>query len=105
MKSVLLAGVAAVAILSSSQVFAQEVTVQVSPEQRTTIREYVVKRKVKPVTIKSKVVVGTALPADIELVAVPGDWGPTFTKYRYVYWDNRVVLVNPDDRRVVHIID
>jgi hypothetical protein len=36
---------------------------------------------------------------------VPADWGPTVSKYRYVYHDNNVVLVEPSSRRVVHIID
>ena len=42
MKRALIAGVAAVAVMSSSQAFAQAVAVEISPEQRTTIREYVV---------------------------------------------------------------
>ena len=77
----------------------------IDPDRRIVIREYVVKKKVRPVTLQGEIRVGAALPADVELVAVPADWGPTLTKYRYVYWNDRVVLVNPSDRRVVHIID
>jgi hypothetical protein len=39
------------------------------------------------------------------LRTVPGDWGPSVSKYRYVYHDNRVLFVEPSNRRVVHVID
>ena len=105
LKQTLIASVAFLTVMAGSQALAQPAVIEVAPEQRTVIREYVVKKKVRPVTIKSKVVVGSPLPADVEIVEVPSEWGPAFRKYRYVYWDDRVVLVNPSDRRVVHIID
>jgi hypothetical protein len=106
MKRTLIAGAAAVAVLASSQILsAQTATIEIAPEQRTRIKEYVVKEKVKPVTLKERVTVGATLPADVELVAVPETWGPSVTKYRYVNWDNRVVLVEPSSRKVVQIID
>jgi len=37
--------------------------------------------------------------------AVPSDWGPSLTKYRYVYSGNRVMLVDPATRTVVHEVD
>ena len=39
--------------------------------------------------------VGDRVPADVELEAVPADWGPSLTKYRYVYSGDRVILVDP----------
>jgi hypothetical protein len=105
MKRALIAGAAAVAIMSSSQAFAQAVAVEISPEQRTTIRQYVVKQRVKAATISGEVRVGSTLPADVELVAVPSAWGPDLGRYRYVYWNDRVVLVEPGERRVIHVID
>ena len=60
---------------------------------------------VRPVVVKERVTVGATLPADVELLSVPADWGPSVTKYRYVYHDNNVVLVEPSSRRVVRIID
>jgi hypothetical protein len=104
MKRSFLAGVAALSLVTVGAAFAQH-TIVVEPNQRTVIREYVVKQKVKPITIKEKVVVGATLPTDVALVTVPSEWGPSFSKYRYVYWDNRVVLVEPSSRRVVHIVD
>jgi hypothetical protein len=49
--------------------------------------------------------VGAVLPADVEMRAVPNDWGPDVRRYRYVYSDDRVLLVEPGSRRVVHILD
>jgi len=40
-------------------------------------------------------VVGGGVPADVELESVPADWGPSLTKYRYVYSGDRVILVDP----------
>ena len=40
-----------------------------------------------------------------DVLPVPTGWGPTLTKYNYVYHDNHVVLVEPSSRKVVQIID
>ena len=113
MKKTLLAGLTALALASPA--FAQTTvtttapsagaTVTIAPEQRTKIKQYVVQQKVKPVTVKERVTVGTVLPADVEFAAVPGDWGPELGRYRYVYTNDNVVLVEPSSRRVIQIID
>lgn len=101
----------AVVMLTGAQAFAQTVgvgpaeTVVIEPEQRTLIKEYVVKEKVNPVTVKERISVGARLPADIELRTVPSSWGPKFSKYRYVYSDDHVYLVEPSNRTVVQVID
>jgi hypothetical protein len=77
----------------------------ISPEQRTIIRGYVVEERVPPVTIEEDIVVGATLPAEIELVPVPEAWGPELRTYRYLYADDRVVLVEPDTRRVIEVIE
>jgi Protein of unknown function (DUF1236) len=104
MKREIIIGTTALSIFVGSQAFAQTAVLQISPEQRVIIREYVVREKVKPIVIKD-VTVGAALPSDVELIAVPSDWGPSFVSYRYVYSGNRVVLVEPSSRRVIQIID
>jgi hypothetical protein len=93
----------AIALLVGTQAMAQ--TVVIAPEQRTTIKEYVVKEKVRPYKLQSRVTVGAVLPAEVELAPVPETWGPTFRSYRYVYTGDDVVLVEPSDRRVVQVID
>ena len=114
MKRTLLAGVAALAWAGSA--YAQSATVNtgvapagvsvtIAPEQRTKIKQYVVEKKMKPITVKERITVGASLPSDVELVEVPGDWGPELSRYRYVYSGDDVVLVEPSSRRVVQIID
>ncbi|ARQ02599.1 DUF1236 domain-containing protein [Pseudorhodoplanes sinuspersici] len=112
MKSILLAGVAAIAIVAAPLANAQTVGVGVgpvgagidfSPEQRTIVREYV--KRERPVTFREQVTVGTTLPEDVEIRSAPADWGPSASKYRYVYSGDRVYFVEPDSRRVVHILD
>jgi hypothetical protein len=99
--------VAALALSVASPSLAQTVGVGVTiaPEERTRIREYVVQEKVAPVTIREQVRVGVKLPADVELRAVPSAWGPSYAKYRYVYSNNQVYLVEPSSREIVTVID
>ena len=99
------------ACLAGSQAFGQTVgvgpadTIVVAPEQRTVIKEYVVKERIAPLQVQERIVVGTRLPADVELRTVPSNWGPNFSKYRYVYSDDRVYLVEPSNRTVIQVID
>jgi uncharacterized protein DUF1236 len=101
----------AVALLGVTQAFAQTVgvrsadTVVIEPEQRTTIKRYIVEEKVAPVRVEKRVVVGEPLPADVELRTVPQTWGPKLSKYRYIYSDNHVYLVEPSDRKVIEEIE
>jgi hypothetical protein len=100
-----LATIGALSVAAPS--FAQTVGVGVAfePEERTRIKEYVVKERVAPVTIKERVSIGARLPADVELRSVPSTWGPSVSKYRYVYSDDRVYFVEPSTREVVHVLD
>jgi Protein of unknown function (DUF1236) len=105
MKRLILSGATAIAVVLSSQAFAQSAQVEINPEQRTRIKDYVVKEKVAPVTVKERVRVGAKLPADVELRSVPSDWGPSVSKYKYIYSDNRVHFVDPTTREVIYDID
>jgi hypothetical protein len=79
--------------------------VQIEPEYRTKIHSYVTEHKIRPVETREKIVVGSPVPRDVELEAVPTEWGPSLTKYRYVYSGNRVMLVDPATRNVVQEVD
>ncbi len=116
MKRILIASaaVAALTLGASAPSFAQGVGVQVgpvgagitfAPEQRTHIKEYVVRERVAPVVVREHVRVGATLPADVELRTVPADWGPSVSKYRYVYSDDRVYFVEPSSRKVIYEVD
>jgi len=103
------AAIAALALGASAPSFAQGVGVQVgpvgagisfAPEQRTRIKEYVVKEHVAP--IREQVRVGATIPADVELRTVPSDWGPSVSRYSYVYSGDRVYFVEPSTRKVIY---
>jgi hypothetical protein len=100
-----------IATLAGAQALAQTVgvgpseTVVIEPQQRTTIKEYFVKEKVAPVTVKERISVGARLPADVELRTAPSAWGPKLSKYRYVYSNDHVYLVEPTNRTVVQEIE
>ena len=94
----------ATAALISSGALAQT-AVQVAPEQRMKIKEYVLQKKVAPAKMTERVTIGAMVPQNVELAPVPSEWGPTFTNYRYIYTNDNVILVDPNSRKVVHIID
>jgi hypothetical protein len=79
--------------------------VQIEPQYRTKIKSYVTEKRVRPLATQERIVVGGKVPASVELEAVPADWGPSVTKYRYVYSNDRVMLVDPGTRTVVQEID
>lgn len=81
------------------------VAVGIEPEERTRIKEYVVREHVAPVTVRERLGIGTRLPGDVELRSVPSAWGPSLTRYRYVYSGDRVYLVEPSSREVVQEIE
>lgn len=105
---------AAVALLSTGAMAQSSVTtttgtghatVQIEPEYRTKIRTYVTEHKVRPVVTREKIIVGGTVPSDVELEAVPSDWGPSLTRYRYVYSGDRVMLVDPGTRTVIQEVE
>jgi len=55
--------------------------------------------------MRERIVVGATVPDDVELRAVPSDWGPTVARYRYVYANDHVVLVEPSTRKVIQIVE
>ena len=106
----------AAAVMISTGAFAQSTVVtttgtghaaavQIEPQYRTKIKSYVTEHRIRPATTKEKIIVGATVPSDVELEAVPADWGPSLTKYRYVYSGDRVMLVDPGSRTVVQEID
>ena len=109
MKKILL-GVAAAALLSTGAMAQSTVTTTTtgaSPQRAcgAATTTYVTEKKLHPVTTKERIIVGGTVPSDVELVAVPSDWGSSLTRYRYVYSNDRVMLVDPGSRTVVQEID
>ncbi|AHY50699.1 DUF1236 domain-containing protein [Bradyrhizobium japonicum] len=79
--------------------------VQIEPEYRTKTRTYVSEHNIRPVEMRERIVVGSPVPREVELEAVPTEWGPSLTKYRYVYSGDRVMLVDPSTRTVIQEVD
>jgi hypothetical protein len=103
MKGRMLAYMAIVMLFASGSVLAQSVVIE--PEQRTRIKEYVVKQKVPRAVVRERLSVGATVPADVELREVPEDWGPSVRRYRYYHSDRGVHFVDPESRRVIYDID
>ena len=77
-------------------------TVVIEPEQETVIREYVQKKPIASIDLPGvELNIGSTLPETVELhtLDVPD------VKYRYVRVGNRTVLVEPETRRIVHVLD
>ena len=91
---------AAILATMSTPVFSQ--TVVIKPEQETVIREYVKTRPVTSVTVPDvKVEVGTKLPDTVEIHTIDA---PDIS-YGYVVVDDRTVVVDPDTREIVRVLD
>lgn len=83
-------------------------TAPMNAQQRQRLRAIILEQRAPTATISGRVVVGGTLPADVELHPVPQAVYaevPAARNYRYVYWNDRVVLVEPSSRKVVQIID
>jgi hypothetical protein len=77
-------------------------TIVIKPEQETLIREYVKKEPIASINLPGvELNIGSTLPDTVELHAldVPD------VKYQYVVVDGRTVLVEPETRKIVHVIN
>lgn len=79
--------------------------VVITPQQEVVIKEYVTKQQVTPVERPSnfELIVGAIVPD----VFKPGELAENTIpdkKYQYVVIDGQTVIVEPDTRKVVHII-
>ena len=79
--------------------------IQIEPQYRTKIKSYDPEHRIAPVTPRAKIIVGATVPPDVALAAIPTAWGPSLTRYRYVYSGERVMLVDPSTRMVVQEVD
>ena len=66
-----------------------------TPETRT----YILEHKTEPVVIEGDLAVGTQLPETVQVQTIPE------AQYGYVYVGERPVLVNPQNRQVIQIIE
>ncbi|MGB3897628.1 MAG: DUF1236 domain-containing protein [Mesorhizobium sp.] len=101
MRNMLLAG--AMLAVTASAAFAQTVILQ--PDEEVVVREYIVKRPPPEVVLPDDfdLSVGTVVPEDV--VITPLDAPAIETRYDYLVVDGRGVLVDPDTREIVEILD
>lgn len=98
-------GLTAGAILLAGTAFAAAQTVIVTPEQETVIQEYVT---ANPVVVERpsnfELIVGAVIPD----VFKPGELAENTVpdhRYQYVVVDGRTVLIEPETRKIVHIMN
>jgi hypothetical protein len=77
-------------------------TIVLAPEQETVIREYVKKEPLASIDLPGiELNIGSTLPETVELHSVEAP----DVKYDYVVVDNRTVIVEPQTRRIVKILE
>ena len=89
-------------LLGSAGFALAQTMVVVSPEQEVVVREYVKKKPLASISVPGvELNIGTALPETVELHTIDAP----DVKYRYVVVDNRTVLVEPETRKIIKILD
>ena len=94
----------AATLLLAGTAFATAQTVVITPEQETVVREYV---KTNPVVVDRpsnfELVVGAIVPDILK----PGELAENTlpTRYQYVVIDGQTALIDPETRRVVHLVN
>ena len=75
-----------------------------SPEESTRVRQYVVAQPTPSARVAQQVVVGQPVPPRVRVYPVPASVGLR-TTYSYTVVNNRTVLVDPQTRRIVQVLD
>jgi hypothetical protein len=75
-----------------------------SADESAKVRQYVVRESRPSVRVNERVVAGEELPSNVQLYSVPADVGVR-TEYRYTVVNDQTVLVDPNTRRIVQVIE
>jgi len=111
MKRTILASTLALTVAFAGVAFAQDATtsttttttrtVELTPDQRTVFHDYVVKDTRPSVVVQGyEVRTGAVLPPTVTFYDVPN-----VERYRYAYINNHRVIVDPQTREVVEVIE
>lgn len=104
MKTIIKAALSAATLLAGISYATAQDTIIITPEQRTVVREYVVREKIDPITGGTyEVAVGSVLPPEVELRKLAiDDFG---NQYEFVVTDRGTLVVDPATRRIVDIVN
>jgi hypothetical protein len=75
-----------------------------SPEESTRVRQYAVAQPTPSARIEQQVAIGQPVPPRVRLYPVPASVGLR-TTYSYTVVNNQTVLVDPQTRRIVQVLD
>lgn len=100
-----LTSAAAALIIGAGITAATAQTVVIQPEQETIIREYVTTQPVEPVDpgVDFDITVGSIVPETVEVHSLEAP--DLEAEYDYVVIEDRTVVVEPETRRIIHIIE
>jgi hypothetical protein len=75
-------------------------------DQTPRFRQYVVEQRVPSYTYAEPVAVGTVLPSEgVVYHRLPAEYGASASNYNYAVVNDRAVIVEPQSRRVIQIIE
>lgn len=83
-------------------------TVNLTHEQRHTIKEFLKDAKVEPVTAEAPMAVGETVPQRITMQPLPADLGqrvPQVKSHLFFVKDGRIMLVSPKDNTIADVIE
>lgn len=87
----------------------REASGKLQPQQKTVIKETIVKRNVRPAQINFSVNVGTVVPRTVVLYDLPPiiiEVAPDYRGYKYILADDDTILViDPETWEIVDVID
>jgi hypothetical protein len=94
----------ATSVLLAGTSFAAAQAVVITPQQETVVREYV---RTNPVGVDRASTFAAIVPATIPDILKPGELAENTlpNRYQYVVIDGRTALIDPQTRRVVHIMN
>jgi len=82
---------------------------EIKPEQKTVIKETIVKEHIRPEKINVQVRVGVAIPRTVVLHPLPPtiiEIYPTYSRYKLVMVDeNTILVIDPDTWMIVDVIE
>jgi hypothetical protein len=87
----------------------REASRKLQPQQKTVIKQTIVKRNVRPARINFSINVGTVVPRDVVLYDLPPliiEVAPDYNGYKYILADDDTILViDPETWEIVDVIN